>query len=109
MRSEQLLPEQLLYLNYQPHYAAGFVDFQRGQPEPEPEPEPYPEPCPEPEATRTPNLSPSPSPSPKPNPNPNLNLGQVLGGLAVLASGNLLMVGMMWFAYKRMQPPQPQR
>ena len=38
-----------------------------------------------------------------------LSLGKVVGGLAVLASGNLLMVGMMWFAYKKMQPPAPQR
>ena len=57
----------------------------------------------------SPNPNPNPNPNPSPSPNPNSNLGQVLGGLAVLASGNLLMVGMMWFAYKRMQPPQPQR
>ena len=36
-----------------------------------------------------------------------ISLGKVVGGLAVLASGNLLMVGVMWFAYKKMQPPAP--
>ena len=38
-----------------------------------------------------------------------LSLAKVLGGLAILASGNLLMVGLVWFAYKRMQQPAPQR